>query len=371
MPGTPATSPNFNLPRYADSDSATFSADINPIVDGLDSQACRTDDARLSDMRIPRDASVTSTKIADGAVLTQKIIDGAVVTSKIAMGAVTSNEIADGTVQDVDLAPNSVTTGKIAAGAVTTGGIADGAVTIAKLAAAAQQQTMYTTGDLKLSLATVPPPGWLLCDGSAISRGTYANLFAVFGTTYGAGDGSSTFNLPDLRGRALVGAGQGAGLTNRPLGSNGGEERHALTIAEMASHNHGITDPGHNHGLSDPGHAHSIYDPGHAHSISDPGHAHAVGNLHPSGNAPLILYNPGGLSGHGSYTSPGTGTQGTDTRGTGIGIYAAGTGIGIYSAGTGITLGAAGTGVSVQNQGGGTAHNNLQPYVAVNYFVKT
>lgn len=54
------------------------------------------------------------------------------------------------------------------------------------------------------------PSGWLLCDGSAVSRTTYAALFAILSTTYGAGDGSTTFNLPDLRGRAPVGAGTGA-----------------------------------------------------------------------------------------------------------------------------------------------------------------
>lgn len=53
------------------------------------------------------------------------------------------------------------------------------------------------------------PPGFLLCDGSAVSRTTYARLFAVIGTTYGAGDGSTTFNLPDSRGRAFIGAGSG------------------------------------------------------------------------------------------------------------------------------------------------------------------
>lgn len=82
------------------------------------------------------------------------------------------------------------------------------------------------------------PEGWMLCDGAAISRTTYAALFAVIGTTYGAGDGSSTFNLPDMRGRAGVGAGTGSGLTNRALGSNFGAETHQLTSSEMPVHSH-------------------------------------------------------------------------------------------------------------------------------------
>ena len=92
-----------------------------------------------------------------------------------------------------------------------------------------------------------PSSGYLICDGSAVSRETYANLFSVISTIYGSGDGSTTFNLPDLRGRTIIGTGQGGGLTNRPLGTIGGEEAHTLTQEEMPSHNHGVTDPGHRH----------------------------------------------------------------------------------------------------------------------------
>lgn len=82
------------------------------------------------------------------------------------------------------------------------------------------------------------PSGWLVCDGSAVSRSTYAGLFSVLGTTWGAGDGTTTFNLPDLRGRTPIGAGQGSGLTNRTLGQAGGEEAHSLTVNELPSHTH-------------------------------------------------------------------------------------------------------------------------------------
>lgn len=82
------------------------------------------------------------------------------------------------------------------------------------------------------------PTGFLLCDGSPVSRVTYAGLFSAIGTTYGVGDGTTTFNVPDLRGRVTIGAGQGAGLTNRALGASGGEETHQITAAEMPVHGH-------------------------------------------------------------------------------------------------------------------------------------
>ncbi|HET8871838.1 MAG TPA: phage tail protein [Aquabacterium sp.] len=62
-------------------------------------------------------------------------------------------------------------------------------------------------GDLKPTAASAAPSGWLLCDGSAVSRTTYAALFAAVGTTFGAGDGSTTFNLPNGAGRGFIGAG--------------------------------------------------------------------------------------------------------------------------------------------------------------------
>ncbi len=83
-----------------------------------------------------------------------------------------------------------------------------------------------------------PPNGWLICNGNAINRIQYANLFQVIGTTYGIGDNTITFNIPDLRGRTVIGSGQGVNLTNRQLCSNGGEETHQLTINEMPSHSH-------------------------------------------------------------------------------------------------------------------------------------
>lgn len=88
------------------------------------------------------------------------------------------------------------------------------------------------------------PANWLLCDGSVVSRSTYASLFSAIGTTYGAGDGSSTFQLPDLRGRVAVGKNGGSFGT---LGATGGVESVTLTAAQsgLPAHNH--TQNAHNH----------------------------------------------------------------------------------------------------------------------------
>ena len=98
------------------------------------------------------------------------------------------------------------------------------------------------------------PTGFLLCHGQAVSRTTYATLFSAISTTYGTGDGSSTFNLPDLRGRVIAGqddmggasanrlTNQTGGLNGDTLGAAGGSETHTLTTAQLASHTHSFSD---------------------------------------------------------------------------------------------------------------------------------
>lgn len=83
------------------------------------------------------------------------------------------------------------------------------------------------------------PSGWLLCDGAAVSRSTYAALYAVIGVTYGAGDGSTTFNLPNLKRRVPVGKDSASPFST--LGGAGGEESHTLDITEIPDHNHEMT----------------------------------------------------------------------------------------------------------------------------------
>lgn len=81
------------------------------------------------------------------------------------------------------------------------------------------------------------PTGWLICDGQAVSRTTYADLYAIIGTTYGTGDGSTTFNVPNLKGKVPVGR-NSSDTSFDTLGETGGEKTHTLTINEMPKHGH-------------------------------------------------------------------------------------------------------------------------------------
>ena len=102
------------------------------------------------------------------------------------------------------------------------------------------------TGEVRMYAGASAPTGWLVCNGSAVSRTTYAALFNVIGTTFGAGDGSTTFNVPDMRGRVPIGAGQGntaeGGGTgvNRVIGAKGGAETHTQVVGEFPGHTHSV-----------------------------------------------------------------------------------------------------------------------------------
>lgn len=126
--------------------------------------------------------------------------------------------------------------GQLANNAVTLASIPDGIITAAKFDASILPIGII----LGLSSGTIPS-GWLECKGQAIPRGSYgAALFALIGTTYGIGDGATTFNLPDLQGRCPIGEGSGAGLTTRSRGDKVGEETHLLDLTEIPAHTHTI-----------------------------------------------------------------------------------------------------------------------------------
>lgn len=200
------------------------------------------------------------------------------------------------------------------------------------------------TGVMFPYAGTSAPSGWLMCYGQAVSRTTYAVLFSVIGTTYGAGDGSTTFNLPDARGRVVAGRdNMGGTASNRltsavsgvdgvTLGASGGSQSHQLSVPQMPQHSHAVTDPTHTH---------AVYDPGHSHTQQS-------WNL-------SSFDNTGGLYQVGA-DAPASGSLGIINS-----VSHVASGISNYSTATGI---------SIQNSGAGQQHNNTQPTIIVNQIIK-
>ena len=153
-------------------------------------------------------------------------------------------KVADGGITATQLANDSVITDRIL----------DGAVTAAKLDPAAVSVLM-PTGSIMSFAGASAPTGYLLCDGAAIARqagGSDTALFTLLGITYGAGDGSTTYNIPDLRGRVIAGqddmggvsanrlTGLTGGVDGDVLGGSGGTETHTLSTSELPAHNHNL-----------------------------------------------------------------------------------------------------------------------------------
>ena len=197
------------------------------------------------------------------------------------------------------------------------------------------------TGSITQFAGSTAPSGWLTCDGTAVSRTTFADLFAAIGTAYNIGGEAGTdFRLPNMKGRVPVGFDSGQTEFDS-LGESGGAKTHTLTTAEMPSHTH--TQNSHNHTQD-----------AHGHSINDPTHSH-------------------GMQAMGSNPSDNTGTNGyvltgasADTQGGFRSILANSTGVTVNSN----TATNQATTATNQNTGGGGAHNNLQPYIVLNYIIK-
>lgn len=179
-------------------------------------------------------------------------------------------------------------------------------------------------GTIVMTGRSTAPTGWLTCNGDAVDRTTYATLYAAIGETFGPGNGSTTFNLPDMRGRVAAGVGTGTGGgasgTGAPTGGTAlaavalsgwfGANDVTLTSAQIPAHTHPITDPGHTHGQ----------------------------NGASGGPAAQRLQ-------LGTFDTPGNSVDNTD------------------SATTGITVN--------NNTGGGGSHTNLQPTVGLNFIIRT
>lgn len=155
--------------------------------------------------------------------------------------------------------------------------------------------------DIKIVGFNFAPRGWAHCDGQILPISQNQALFALLGTTFG-GDGRTSFALPDMRGRAPIHQGNGGGLTSRPWGSRGGEDRVALTTAQMPPHTHQVN------ASSDSA------------TVTTPG-----------GNLPATVV-------------------------PGFNVY-------------GATANADGEATQVTETGGDQGHNNMQPYLALNFII--
>lgn len=183
-------------------------------------------------------------------------------------------------------------------------------------ATVAQANAAVPVGTVTFFAGSTAPTNWLLCYGQAVSRTTYAALFSAIGTTYGSGDGTTTFNVPDMRGR--VGAGKDdmggtaasrltnekSGVAGATLGAAGGVQEHTLTTAQMPNHDHGgVTGNGgtHNHdyargsaGLGQGGGGSYTGAAGTYQTSTAPNHTHPInaqggGGAHPNVQPTLVL----------------------------------------------------------------------------------
>ena len=186
------------------------------------------------------------------------------------------------------------------------------------------------------------PSGWLLCNGAAVSRSTYSALFSVVSTAYGAGDGSTTFNVPDLRGRVPFGL-NSANSDVDDLSDNDG----IVTLANRR--------PRHAHSASTSVAAHDL-NHGHGASVSDPGHAHAIG-ARPNSTS--------GATYNAATTASNLGDNGNVVRAATTGIS-----VTVNSTGTWTVGHSASTSVGPGAPGAGGTPTDTVPYIVVNYLIK-
>lgn len=184
-------------------------------------------------------------------------------------------------------------------------------------------------GDLKLAAGTATPAGWAKPEGQEVTRtGVYAALFAEIGTTHGAGNGTTTFNLPDYRERAPIGPGG-----TLAIGAKGGAATHTLALGQMPKHGH-----------PDSGHAHTATDSGHGHS----GSTSMTNVINTAAAGPPWI-------------------RIQDVAGMNL----------VYVGSIPITIGAGAANITVASAkanlaeaGSGEAHNNMQPYTVCNMLIK-
>jgi len=207
------------------------------------------------------------------------------------------------------------------------------------------------------------PAGWLMCAGQAVSRTEYSALFNALSTTYGSGDGSTTFNLPDLRGRVPAGVDNMGGTAasrltstvlsaSNTLGATGGAQTHTLDSTQIPAHSHPNT-------LG-------------SNTVAATSHTHGSSAM----TAAMNLFNAGGVNyidyaerNGTSFTEtermywPSGGADSAHNEGTGTGLAVLGS-TDANSSSTTVSI------TNANNTGGGSAHTNTQPTLVLNYIIK-
>jgi microcystin-dependent protein len=184
--------------------------------------------------------SITAS-VLDGSLTAREIADGTIPESKLSSAVRSQLGIPDGSVTTAKLADGCLsadTTGraKMADGFVTTAKIGDAQVTAAKLEAS----LVWPVGMIVEYGGETPPTGWFECNGTAISRTTYATLFAAISTLWGVGNGTTTFNIPDLRGYFVRGWDHGAANDPEAATRTGGDHVGSSQADALKSHTHTV-----------------------------------------------------------------------------------------------------------------------------------
>lgn len=307
---------------------------------------------------------IESGQIADNAVLNSKLRDSAGF-SVIGRASSTTGDPGDiiastqehvlklsetvlefGQVQEGGIADGAVTTNKLADDAVTSDKIADGAITGDKFASGAVPSSV-PTGAISAYAGNSenPPSGWLYCKGQAVSRTTYATLFGVINTTYGSGDNSTTFNLPNLSSKFPVGLGTEA--WSNAIGETGGN-----ASAVVLQHTHDIS------------HVHPI---DHDHTGATSGEGTHNHNMRYLTNGPVSNSPTGNHYGRPSQFTLGSNEILLGTFGDGNHTHEVTINERIKNSGDPTMKTAPNPAGSVAN----TGIQNLPPYITLNYIIKT
>ena len=212
------------------------------------------------------------------------------------------------------------------------------------------------------------PAGYLLAAGQNVLRAAHPALFAVYGTTFGAGDGSTTFGLPDLRGRVVAGkdnmngsaasrltTGGQAAINGSTLGAAGGAQDNTLDTTRIPAHAHGVTDPGHNHSQN-------------SHNHSQNAHQHFTVRAESTlDTTPATSDRAVAREGTGGTTSEDyTLVRAASGVNANVGESSPTTAVNVAATATNI---ANNTDISINNAGGGGAHNNVQPTMVLNKII--